>query len=119
MDRMVWTPTEVVDVDGPRAMLRAYLEQRDVRTLLAARHRSRVAAACDVGCGFGRLTSLLGEFADTVVGFEREPGLVAIARHLLPAIDIRAVERLSQLPAEDRAFDIGLVFTVLQHVPEP
>ena len=99
MERLVWTPSEVVDVDGPRAMLRAYLEQRDVRTLLATRHRGRVAAACDVGCGFGRLTSLLGEFADTVVGFEREPGLVATARALMPAIDVRAIDRLAQLPA--------------------
>ena len=32
---MVWTPTDVVDVEGPRAMYRAYLEQRDVRALLA------------------------------------------------------------------------------------
>jgi SAM-dependent methyltransferase len=119
MERLVWTPTEVVDVDGPRAMLRAYLEQRDVRALLAMRHRGRVAAACDVGCGFGRLTSLLGEFADSVVGFEREPGLVATARALMPAIDVRAIERLAQLPAADASFDIGLVFTVLQHVPEP
>jgi SAM-dependent methyltransferase len=119
MERLVWTPSEVVDVDGPRAMLRAYLEQRDVRTLLATRHGGRVPAACDVGCGFGRLTSLLGEFADTVVGFEREPALVATARALLPAIDIRAIERLAQLPAPAASFDIGLVFTVLQHVPEP
>ncbi len=35
MDRLVWTPAEVVDVDGPRAMLRAYLEQKAVRELLA------------------------------------------------------------------------------------
>ena len=119
MERLVWTPSEVVDVDGPRAMLRAYLEQRDVRTLIATRHRARVPAACDVGCGFGRLTSLLGEFADTVVGFEREPGLVATARALMPAIDVRAIDRLAQLPAADASFDIGLVFTVLQHVPEP
>jgi SAM-dependent methyltransferase len=119
VDRMVWTPGEVVDVDGPRAMLRAYLEQRDVRGLLAARHRARVPAACDIGCGFGRLTPLLGEFADTVVGFEREPGLVATARALMPGIEVRAIDRLSSLPAPDRSFDIGLVFTVLQHVPEP
>jgi protein-L-isoaspartate O-methyltransferase len=94
MERLVWTPSEVVDVDGPRAMLRAYLEQRDVRTLLTTRHRGRVAAACDVGCGFGRMTSLLGEFADAVVGFEREPALVATARALLPGTDVRAIERL-------------------------
>jgi SAM-dependent methyltransferase len=119
MDRLVWTPTEVVDVDGPRAMLRAYLEQRDVRALLATRHRSQVPAACDIGCGFGRLTSLLGEFAATVVGFEREPGLVAMARALMPDLEVRAIDRLSSLPAPDASFDIGLVFTVLQHVPEP
>ena len=40
MERLVWTPSEVVDVDGPRAMLRAYLEQRDVRTLISTRHRA-------------------------------------------------------------------------------
>jgi SAM-dependent methyltransferase len=119
MDRMVWTPAQVVDVDGPRAMLRAYLEQRDVRRLLASRHRGLVPAACDVGCGFGRLTSLLGEFAETVVGFEREPALVATARALLPGVDVRSIEHLGRLPAPDAAFDIGLVFTVLQHVPEP
>ena len=118
-ERLVWTPAEVVDVDGPRAMLRAYLEQRDVRTLLATRHRSLVPAACDIGCGFGRLTSLLGEFAATVVGFEREPELVATARALMPGIEVRAIDRLSSLPAPDASFDIGLVFTVLQHVPEP
>ena len=119
MERLVWTPSEVVDVDGPRAMLRAYLEQRDVRRLLALRHQVPVGAACDVGCGFGRLTSLLGEFAESVVGFEREPGLVATARALMPGIDVRGIDRLSSLPAPDASFDIGLVFTVLQHVPEP
>jgi SAM-dependent methyltransferase len=120
MERMVWTPTDVVDVDGPRAVFRAYLEQRDVRTLLASVcGRSRLAAACDVGCGFGRLTPVLSEFADTVVGFEREAPLLAIARALQPGGDFREITRLSALPADAGAFDLGLVFTVLQHVPEP
>jgi SAM-dependent methyltransferase len=122
MDRLVWTPAEVVDVDGPRAMLRAYLEQKAVRELLAPvcrpdRHAN--AAACDVGCGFGRLTPVLGEFSAQVVGFEREPGLLATARRLQPGIDFRAVGTLTDLPASAATFDIGLVFTVLQHVPEP
>jgi SAM-dependent methyltransferase len=37
----------------------------------------------------------------------------------MPASDVRAIEGLAQLPAPDASFDIGLVFTVLQHVPEP
>ena len=120
MQRLVWTPSEVVDVDGPRAMLRAYLEQRDVRELCASvSGGSRFASACDVGCGFGRLTPVLTEFADRVLGFEREPGLVNIARALQPSIEFRAIEALTRLPVEDSSFDLALVFTVLQHVPEP
>jgi SAM-dependent methyltransferase len=122
MDRLVWTPAEVVDVDGPRAMLRAYLEQRAVRESLctvcpSSTHAS--AVACDVGCGFGRLTPVLGEFAGEVVGFEREAGLLATARRLQPGVDFRAVESLAALPTRPGAFDIALVFTVLQHIPEP
>lgn len=120
MDRLVWTPHEVVDVDGPRAMLRAYLEQRDVRELCASVSTGTpFASACDVGCGFGRLTPVLTEFAERVVGFEREPGLLSIARSLQPSIDFRPIESLQWLGADRASFDLGLVFTVLQHVPEP
>lgn len=120
MERLVWTPREVVDVDGPRAMLRAYLEQRDVRELTArASAAATISAACDVGCGFGRLTPVLTEFADRVIGFEREPDLLRIARSLQPSIEFRSIDSLSHLPADDAAFTFGLVFTVLQHVPDP
>jgi SAM-dependent methyltransferase len=120
MDRLVWTPAEVVDVDGPRAMLRAYLEQRDVRELYASvSSGARCASACDVGCGYGRLTPVLSEFAEHVVGFERETGLLSIARPLQPSVEFRSIDTLRRLPAETGSFDLGLVFTVLQHVPEP
>jgi SAM-dependent methyltransferase len=118
--RLTWTPREVVDVDGPRAMLRAYLEQRDVREFcVSVGLTSRITAACDVGCGFGRLTPVLTEFAERVVGFEREEGLLAIAQSLQPAVDFRPITTLTRLPADNGAFALGLVFTVLQHVPEP
>jgi SAM-dependent methyltransferase len=103
-------------------MLRAYLEQKAVRELLAsvrAPDPHANAAACDVGCGFGRLTPVLTEFAAQVAGFEREPDLLATARRLQPTIDFRAIDTLTELPAPAATFDIGLVFTVLQHVPEP
>ena len=120
MERLVWTPDEVVDVDGPRAMLRAYLEQRDVREFCASvSMHTPIAAACDVGCGFGRLTPVLTEFAERVVGFEREAGLRRIAQSLQPSIEFRPIEILSRLPADNASFTFGLVFTVLQHVPEP
>jgi SAM-dependent methyltransferase len=120
MERLVWTQREVVDVDGPRAMLRTYLEQRDVRELCAGVCvGARLASACDVGCGFGRLTPVLTEFAERVVGFERETGLLSVAQSLQPSIDFRPVESLQCLPADRASFNLGLVFTVLQHVPAP
>jgi SAM-dependent methyltransferase len=120
MDRLVWTPREVVDVDGPRAMLRAYLEQRDVRGFCANLGTGRILSeACDVGCGFGRLTPVLTEFAERVVGFEREPALLSVAQALQPGVEFRGIEELQHLPAEQGSFDLALVFTVLQHVPEP
>ena len=120
VERLVWTPNEVVDVDGPRAMLRAYLEQRDIREVCARVSKgSRFAAACDVGCGFGRLTPVLTEFAEQVIGFERERGLLNIAQSLQPSIEFRPIEDLRNLPADPASFNLALVFTVLQHVPEP
>lgn len=118
-DRKTWTPTDVVDVAGPPALLRNYLEQRDVRAYLrqaAARHAIR--RAYDVGCGFGRLTPVLAEFATEVVAFEREASLVDTARQLLPGFRIEHVSTLEQLPAADASAEFVLTFTVLQHMSD-
>jgi SAM-dependent methyltransferase len=42
-----------------------------------------------------------------------------IAQSLQPSIDFRPIESLRCLPADQASFNLGLVFTVLQHVPEP
>lgn len=118
-DRKTWTPTDVVDVAGPSALLRNYLEQRDVRAYVqqaAARHA--IHRAYDVGCGFGRLTPVLAETASEVVAFERETSLVEAARQLLPAFRIEHVSTLEHLPAPKASTDFVLTFTVLQHMPD-
>jgi SAM-dependent methyltransferase len=117
--RKTWTPGDVVDVSGPPALLRNYLEQRDVRGFLQRAAASRpIARAYDIGCGFGRLTPVLRECAGTVVGFEREASLVATARELLPGFEIVQVETLEALPAPDASAGFVLTFTVLQHMPD-
>jgi SAM-dependent methyltransferase len=118
-ERKTWTPTDVVDVSGPAALLRNYREQHDVRHFLDdAAARGSIRRACDIGCGFGRLTPLLSERADEVVGFERELSLVKIAHALLPDLTIVQLETLATLPAPDASFDFALTFTVLQHMPD-
>lgn len=118
-DRKTWTPGDVVDVAGPPALLRNYLEQRDVRTYLhkAAAH-TPVHRAYDIGSGFGRLTPVLSEVAADVVGFEREASLVEAARTLLPDLRFEQVPTLEHLPAEPASAEFILTFTVLQHVTD-
>jgi SAM-dependent methyltransferase len=117
MSRHVWSIAEVADTVGPAANLRNYLEQRDVRRCLAAAVARRpIRRACDVGCGYGRLTMVLTEFAPEVVGFEREPSFVEAATRLMPAVRFVEVPSLGALPAPDGSFDFAMTFTVLQHM---
>ena len=118
--RKTWTPTDVVDVSGPPALLRNYLEQGLVRDCVQrAEMTTPITRAYDVGCGFGRLTPVLSEFASVVVGFEREATLVATARQLLPALEFIEVASLETLPAPDASAELVMTFTVLQHMPDP
>lgn len=117
--RKRWTPTDVVDVSGPSALLRNYLEQRDVRGYVQRAARTTpITRAYDVGCGFGRLTPVLAEVAAHVVGFERETSLVATARQLLPGLTFAEVGSLDSLPAADATAQFVMTFTVLQHMPD-
>ena len=117
VDRHVWAMSEVADTVGPGASLRNYLEQRDVRRCLAeARTLKPIRCAYDVGCGYGRLTMVLMEVAESVVGFERESSFVEEAQRLLPGAAFRQVETLEQLPAPTASCDFAMTFTVLQHM---
>ena len=119
MSRHSWRFDEVSDISGAASALRNYLEQRDVRRCLEAAAKERaIRSAADVGCGYGRLTPVLGEFAGRVAGFEREETLLTEARRLQPRFEWTAIADLSALPAPDGAFDFAMCFTVLQHVPD-
>jgi len=72
-----------------------------------------------VGCGYGRLTMVLKEFAQKVAGFEREKNLVDIARPLLPAIEFYHVESLDKISESGmQPFDFTMTCTVLQHLTD-
>jgi len=117
MSRPPWRFQDVSDTAGPASLLRNELERRGVRRCLEAACRERpVRSACDVGCGYGRLTPVLSEFADRVVGFERETTLLSQARGVSPDVEWTPITDLASLPAPDGAFDLAMTFTVLQHV---
>src|SRR6266851_7859793 len=118
--RAVWQQEHVVDVREAAFAVRTYIEQQDVRAFLSrVAGQRRLPAACEVGAGYGRMTIVLTEFFDEVVGFERERHFVDEATRLLPAIRFEQVDSLARLPASNESFDCVLTFTVLQHLTDP
>ncbi|MEK6221382.1 MAG: class I SAM-dependent methyltransferase [Chloroflexota bacterium] len=114
-----WHFHNVVDVDGPAHIIRAYLEQRDLRAILRLCLDERpVSAACDIGSGYGRMSQVLSEFAAQVVGFERQREILQEAKKLIPAVQFKPIENITTLPVGDNSFELALTFTVLQHISD-
>src|SRR5262249_294059 len=91
-----WTPIMVANPVSPAAAgVRNYWEHRLVREAvrLAAAHWP-IRVAYDFGAGYGRMARVLAEFAERVVGFERDRGLVALGKDLNPDIDFVRIEHL-------------------------
>ena len=75
----------------------------------------------DLGSGTGELLAKLAPFAAQTTGVDREPTMVAAARHRLAAFPhARCLEGpLEALPIETATVDLALMVLVLHHVPEP
>jgi protein-L-isoaspartate O-methyltransferase len=116
--RMVWSRELVCDAEGPAAGVRNYLEHRTIRAILTRISQERpIRRACDVGCGYGRLTMVLREFAAEVTGFEREADLVRIASALLPDIRFENVPALTAI-TDSQPYDVAMTCAVLQHMTD-
>lgn len=97
--RFRWKVTDAGNSLFPDADLRTYYELRGIRDILRRRDGAmgRVPAACEIGCGYGRITPVLGEFADKVVGFEREPELISMAEVVVRDVEFVRLERLQDV----------------------
>ncbi len=112
-----YTMGEVVDVDGPRLSVRNYIEQRDLREHLSRiENRESIRTAVEFGCGFGRMTQVLTEFAPEVIGLEREPEFLEQASRLIPDVRFIQADDLSVPVLEASSCDLVITFTFLQHM---
>jgi ubiquinone/menaquinone biosynthesis C-methylase UbiE len=65
----------------------------------------RRARGLDVGCGAGRSTAALCSIADSVVGLEPVPGMLAHSRQVAPSARF-VIGRAEHLPFAARTFDL-------------
>ncbi len=103
---------------GPEGNVQNYLDRRSIRRFLVRAAAERpLERALDIGCGYGRVTMVLAEFARDVVAVEREPHLVDLARLLLPGIRFVQQNSILSIPGvADVSCEFVMTFTVLQHM---
>ena len=87
-----------------------------VRAFLVARGDER---ALDVGCGAGALALALAPLVREVVGVDRVPELLALARERAPENATFVEADATQLPYGDGEFDLSGTLRTLHHVPRP
>lgn len=80
--------------------------------------RGQYDHAVEIGCGYGRLTPWLGEFASRVTGVDPNPEVLSLLDEYYPSADIATVSALVQhLPFPDDTVDLVVTRAVLQHIP--
>lgn len=82
---------------------------------------TEIPAGCrvlDVGCGTGRLLSLLSAQGAVGTGVEVAPEMVAVARRANPQMDIRE-GTAEDLPFDDGAFDLVVTCLAYHHLDAP
>ena len=102
-----------------------YVAHQDAHAAeLAERVRAFVTAsgderALDVGCGAGALALALAPLVRQVVGIDRVPELLALARDRAPANATFVEADATRLPYEDASFGLAGTLRTLHHVPRP
>jgi ubiquinone/menaquinone biosynthesis C-methylase UbiE len=87
-----------------------------VRAFLVARGDER---ALDVGCGAGALALALAPLVREVVGVDRVPELLALARERAPENATFVEADATHLPYGEGEFDLVGTLRTLHHVPRP
>jgi SAM-dependent methyltransferase len=119
----LWAVHVVPDKRGGRWDVEEFLAtgRADVAAVMAWLGRpARFGRVLDFGCGAGRLTQALAEYAETVVGVDVSPPMLEVARHIDRSAGrcefvLNDAPHLRQFP--DASFELVYSELVLQHLP--
>lgn len=115
IQRFGWSADGLHDAKGPNLAIRSVYEARLIQRAMALL-TPRGQLGIEIGAGYGRLTSVLADYCDQVIGFEREPDLVERANQLHRDCTFRPIDVLWKIPLPDKSVDVAITFTVLQHL---
>lgn len=102
------------------AMQNALIGREDWPQVLDA-HIPPCRVAVDLGCGSGELLPLLGRHAASVIGVDKTPRMLELARRRCDGragVELRIGE-LEHLPLRDGEADFAMLHMVLHHLPQP
>ncbi|MCS4142547.1 class I SAM-dependent methyltransferase [Salinibacter ruber] len=109
----VFSPTGRPDFSG-----KIYYETRAIRDLLTEYlPASTVPRSLEIGCGYGRLSPWIAEFAEDSWAIDPNEEAIAEASRNHPSITFEQMG-VQDMTYEDDTFDLLVSWTALQHVPE-
>jgi 2-polyprenyl-6-hydroxyphenyl methylase/3-demethylubiquinone-9 3-methyltransferase len=111
MDELWWDPA------GPARVLHAMNPAR-LDFYLAALGEAPGRLVLDAGCGGGLVAKGLAAAGARVVGVDRLPACLLVARRAVPDRFQPAAATLERLPFADASFDAVVAADVLEHVPD-
>lgn len=101
-------------INRPEFAASLYIE---VKLLQEALNGRSFDVSLEVGCGYGRLSPWIAEFSDSHTGIDFDREALNEARRLHPSITFEQGDA-TNLDYCDGAFDLGLTWTVLHHIPD-
>lgn len=97
----------------PELCARLYYETTQLEELLGDRRYDR---SLEFGCGFGRLTGWIADYADENVAIDPDVEVLGEAERNYPHVEfVPAIG--NRLPFDDESFDLAVSWMVLTHVP--
>lgn len=97
----------------PAFSARLYYEVESIREVLGDATYDR---SLEVGCGYGRVSGFVADYAEESVGIDPNGDALADAERLFPDVEFREA-LASDLDFPDDSFDLVVAWTVFTHVP--
>lgn len=116
-----WFETHAAEWDALRSLhvSEQEVEAAIVKTLSA----SPIGRLVDIGTGTGRMMELLGAGAQTVIGFDRSPAMLRLARTKLAEAGLEQADLrqgdFQALPLPEHSADVAVMHQVLHYAQHP